>query len=182
MRNDSELVPAVSDRDHVQGPSDAPITLVEYGDYQCPACGQAYPVVKAVQQRLGDRLRFVFRNFPLPQHAHAEHAAEVAEACAAAGGNDAFWTIHDTLYEHQNALDDDSLARYVERAHVDLAQVKAELRHGTPRQHVREDIESGEESGVQGTPAFFVNGMAFDGDWSDAEAFADALSHASAGR
>src|SRR6266852_6276314 len=91
----------VSQRDHQQGPENAPVTLVAYGDYECPYCGQAYPIVKEIQRRLGGRLRFVFRNFPLANaHPHAEHAAEAAET-AAARGEDRFWAMHDRLYEHQ---------------------------------------------------------------------------------
>src|SRR5512132_3360495 len=94
----------VSADDHAQGPPDAPVTLVEYGDYECPHCGRAYPIVRKVQLRLGDRLRFVFRNFPLSEaHPHAEHAAEAAEA---AGTQGKYWEMHDTLFEHQQALGD----------------------------------------------------------------------------
>jgi protein-disulfide isomerase len=106
----AHLTPPVGERDHSQGPADAPVTLVEYGDYECPSCGQAYPIVKALQERLGARLRFVFRNFPLTNaHPHAEHAAEAAEAAAAQGR---FWEMHDRLYERQRALDDAHLARH----------------------------------------------------------------------
>src|SRR5262249_40759922 len=106
----ARLTQPVSERDHIQGPDSAPVTLVEYGDYECPYCGQAYPIVKEVQQRLGDRLRFVFRNFPLTNaHPHAEHAAEAAEAAGAQGQ---FWEMHDSLYEHQSALDDAHLEEY----------------------------------------------------------------------
>src|ERR1041385_65447 len=96
--------------DHIQGPINAPIALVEYGDYECPHCGHLYPIVKAIQERLGDRLCFAFRNFPLANsHPHAEHAAEAAESAAAQGR---FWEMHDLLFENQDALDDDDLARY----------------------------------------------------------------------
>ena len=101
------LTVPVSDRDHDAGPDTAPITLVEYGDYECPHCGAAYPMVKELQRVLGDRLRFVFRNFPLTQiHPHAEHAAESAEA---AGAQDRFWEMHDWLFEHQRHLADAQL-------------------------------------------------------------------------
>src|SRR5690348_14925243 len=104
------LTPPVGQRDHQQGPETAPVTLVEYGDYECPYCGEAYPIVKEIQRRLGERLRFVFRNFPLTQaHPHAEHAAEAAEAASEQGK---FWQMHDTLFEHQQALDDAHLAQY----------------------------------------------------------------------
>src|SRR5438270_13405551 len=106
----AELTMPVTERDHIQGNPNAPLTLLEYGDYECPYCGAAYPIVKEVQRRLGDRLRFVFRNFPLTNaHPHAEHAAETAEAAGAQGK---FWEMHDTLYEHHAALDDADLDRY----------------------------------------------------------------------
>src|SRR5947208_2144249 len=100
----------VGERDHAQGPTEAPVTLVEYGDYECPHCGRAYPIVKQLRQRLGRRLRFVFRNFPLREsHPHAQHAAEAAEAAGAQGK---FWEMHDRLFERQFALDDDYLIEY----------------------------------------------------------------------
>src|SRR6187399_3265378 len=109
-------VPAAG-RDHVQGPADAPITLVEYGDYECPYCGEAHPIVKAIQKRLGNRLCFAFRNFPLvDMHPYAEHAAEAAEA---AGVQDRFWEMHDLLFENQEALDDASLTRYASSLGLD---------------------------------------------------------------
>ena len=105
----NKLTIPVGSRDHIQGLIDAPISLLEYGDYECPACGQAYRVVKAVQQSLGNNLCFAFRNFPLTTiHPHAEHAAEAAEAAAAQGN---FWEMHDLLFENQNALEDEDLAR-----------------------------------------------------------------------
>ena len=95
-------MPVTEDRDHIQGPADAPVTLVEYGDYECPYCGAAYPIVKELQDRLGERLRLVFRNFPITtSHPHAERAAEAAEAAAAQGS---FWQMHDVLYENQKRL------------------------------------------------------------------------------
>src|SRR5262245_29151112 len=94
----------VGNRDHIQGGEDALVTLVEYGDYECPYCGRAYPIVKRLQEELGSRLRFVFRNFPLGEsHPHAQHAAEAAEAAATQGR---FWQMHDLLFEHQGALED----------------------------------------------------------------------------
>src|SRR5262245_57378252 len=113
------------DRDHIQGPTDAPINLVEYGDYECPYCGQAYPVVKAIQARLGDRLCFAFRNFPLTNmHPHAEHAAEAAEA---AGEQGRFWEMHDLLYENQAALDDEDLARFASDLGLDARRLVREV-------------------------------------------------------
>src|SRR5438105_4769541 len=106
----SLTVPVRPERDHIQGSTNAPLTLVEYGDFECPYCGAAYPVVKQIQQNLGDQLCFVFRNFPLSQsHPHAQQAAEAAEAAGAQGH---FWEMHDTLFEHQQALDDADLLQY----------------------------------------------------------------------
>src|ERR1039457_2723710 len=106
----ARLALPVGERDHIQGPANAPVTLVEYGDYECPYCGQAYPIVKQLQERLGNKLRFVFRNFPLStMHPHAEEAAEAAEAAAAHGK---FWEMHDLLYENQEELDSEELVAY----------------------------------------------------------------------
>src|SRR5438046_7228471 len=113
----ARLTLPVSQRDHQQGPETAPVTLVEYGDYECPYCGEAYPIVKEIQRRLGDRLRFVFRNFPLTQsHPHAEHAAEAA---AAAAVQEKCWEMHDSLFEHQEARDDAHLVHYAVAGHLD---------------------------------------------------------------
>src|SRR2546427_13307050 len=107
----------VNDLDHIQGPRTAPVNLVEYGDYECPYTGQAYPIVKEIQTRLGNKLLFVFRNFPLREiHPHAQHAAEAAEAAAAQGK---FWDMHDYLFEHQQVLDDDHLATYANKLALD---------------------------------------------------------------
>src|SRR5258706_1530883 len=104
----SKLALPIGGRDHIQGPIDAPITLLEYGDYECPYCGDAYSVVKAIQERLGDRLCFAFRNFPLVNaHSHAEHAAEAAEAAGVPGQ---YWEMHDTPYDNQTAFDDDDVS------------------------------------------------------------------------
>src|SRR5438034_6182883 len=113
----ANLALPVGQRDHWRGPETAPVTLVEYGDYECPDCGKAYPIVKEIQRRLGDRLRFVFRNFPLTQsHPHAEHAAEAAEAAA---GQEKFWEMYDYLFEHQQALDDAHLVQYAVALNLD---------------------------------------------------------------
>jgi protein-disulfide isomerase len=172
-KNQGELKPAVGASDHAQGPADAPITLVEYGDYECPYCGMAYPIVKRVQARLGNRLRFVFRNFPLSEaHPHAAAAAELAEASASQGK---FWEMHDLLYEHQTSLAPASLQGYVRKLGLDVDALKATLAGGAPHQHVKSDFMSGVRSGVNGTPTFFINGRRFDGDWRDEEIFAAAL-------
>jgi protein-disulfide isomerase len=157
----AKLKPPVGPHDHVQGPAEAPVTLVEYGDYECPYCGEAYPVVKALQKRLGDQMRFVFRNFPLAQaHPHAEHAAEAAEAADAQGK---FWEMHDMLYENQDALEDEDLVRYARALHLDVPRFVKEMESGAHLERVREDFRSGVRSGVNGTPSFFINGARHDG-------------------
>jgi protein-disulfide isomerase len=159
----AQLKPPVSERDHIEGDSQAPVTLVEYGDYECPHCGRAYPIVKEVQRRLGTRLRFVFRNFPLTQmHPHAEHAAEAAESAAAQGK---FWAMHDALFENQHALDDANLLQLAEELGLDGQPFSTDMseHHYAPR--VREDVMSGIRSGVNGTPTFFVNGVRYDDSW-----------------
>ena len=159
----SKLTPPISERDHSRGPADAPVTLVEYGDYECPYCGEAYPIVKALQQRLGDQLRFVFRNFPLSQaHPHAEHAAEAAEA---AGDQDMFWEMHDMLYENQQALEDEDLLRYATALGLDVSRFTRDIAKHGPAGRVREDFRSGVRSGVNGTPSFFINGVRHDGSY-----------------
>jgi protein-disulfide isomerase len=167
------LTKPVGPDDYSSGPDDAPITLVEYGDYECPHCGRAYPIVKAVQKRLGDRLRFVFRNFPLSEsHPHAENAAESAEAAGAQGR---FWQMHDTLFENQEALEDEDLVRYASELRLDVDRFIAELESGEYTSAVAEDFSSGIRSGVNGTPTFFINGERFDGNWTEAGGFSDAL-------
>ena len=169
------LQPPVSDRDHSQGPAGAPVTLVEYGDYECPSCGAAYPIVKAIQEELGDRLRFVFRNYPLDEpHPHAVHAAEAAEAAAA---QDRFWEMHDTLFEHQRALDDRHLLKYAVALDLDVNRFETDLSDHAFADRVREDIASGDRSGVRGTPTFYVNGRRFDDSW-DYDTLLDALERA----
>ncbi len=158
-----KLVLPVSQRDHVRGPANAPVTLVEYGDYQCPYCGMAYPIVEQIRRQLGDGLRFVFRNFPLTEvHPHAEHAAEIAEAAAA---HNKFWEMHDMLYEHQDALDDLHLAQYATLVGLPAAEVKRALAQHAYQDRVREDFMSGVRSGVNGTPTFFINGVRHDGGY-----------------
>jgi protein-disulfide isomerase len=151
----------IPDRDHIQGPVDAPMKLVEYGDYECPYCGEAYPVVKAIQKRLGQRLCFAFRNFPLSNsHPHAEHAAEAAEA---AGQQGHFWEMHDLLYQNQDALEDEDLARYASDLGLDARRLIGEIQSEAHVTRIREDFRSGARNGVNGTPSFFINGMRYDG-------------------
>ena len=173
----AHLAVPVSERDHTQGPATAPVTLVEYGDYECPYCGQAYLIVKETQLRLGDRLRFVFRNFPLTNaHPHAQHAAETAEAAAAQGK---FWEMHDYLYEHQQALDDRHLLEAAEQVGLDAARFWQEIEAHSYAARVREDFLGGVRSDVNGTPSFFINGLRHD-DSYDTETLLAALERASA--
>jgi protein-disulfide isomerase len=153
-------VPVDEGRDHVQGPADAAVTLVEYGDYECPYCGAAYPIVKEVQARMGDRLRFVFRNFPITtSHPHAEQAAEAAESAAA---QERFWEMHDVLYENQRHLEDEDLRAYAEQVGLDVERFGKELAEHVHAARVREDFMSGVRSGVNGTPTFYINGLRHD--------------------
>ena len=168
-------VPVSEDRDHIQGPADAAVTLVEYGDFECPYCGGAYPIIKEVQARMGDRLRFVFRNFPIStSHPHAEQAAEAAEAAA---GQGRFWQMHDLLFENQRRLRDQDLRAYAEQAGLDLQQFDTELAEHVHAARVREDFMSGVRSGVNGTPTFFINGVRYDGSY-EVEALLAALDRA----
>jgi protein-disulfide isomerase len=156
-------MPVDTKRDHIQGPETAPITLVEYGDYECPYCGQAYPIIKEIQESLADRLRFVFRNFPMAQvHPYAENAAEAAEAAGAQGK---FWEMHDYLYENQQALEDENLEEYASLIGLELTKFNQEMSLHAYAGRVREDFMSGVYSGVNGTPTFFINGIRYDGSW-----------------
>lgn len=161
MDASATLTQPVSARDHAEGPADAPLTLVEYGDYQCPYCGAAYPVVKRLQKTLGKKLRFVFRNFPLTQsHPYALIAAEAAEAAALQGK---FWEMHDLLYEQQALLEPDIIPQWGERLGLDLEKLGNDISHGVVEERIKEDRQSGIRSGVNGTPTFFINGARFDG-------------------
>lgn len=149
------------ERDHIQGSPEGPIALLEYGDYECPACSEAHPIVKAIQRQLGDDLCFAFRNFPLTNaHPHAEHAAEAAEA---AGMQGSFWPMHDVLFENQDALEDDDLAEYAATLGLDEVRLIREVLSGAYAGRVREDFKSGVRAGVNGTPTFFINGERYDG-------------------
>ncbi len=168
----ARLVVPVDAHDHVQGLPSAAATLLEYGDYECPFCEQAHQVVRTLQARLGPRLRFVFRQFPLTEiHARALPAAEAAEAAGAQGR---FWEMHDLLFEHQSALRDADLPRYAHRLGLDLPRFVTEVAEHTHHPRIREDLMSGVRSGVNGTPTFFINGLRHDGRW-DVDALSDAL-------
>lgn len=156
----SQLKPDVGSADHAQGSLQAPLVLVEYGDFQCPYCGEQYPQIKAVQAAIGEDLCFVFRHFPLAEaHPHAEHAAELTEAADTVGK---FWEMHDRLYEHQSALDDRSLAGHAQALGLDeaLFQTVLDEEYGG---RVRHDFLTGVRSGVNGTPSLFINGERYDG-------------------
>lgn len=173
------LARKVSGDDHVMGRADAPVTLVEYGDFECEFCGRAYPIVKSLQRTLGDRMRLVFRHFPLREaHAHAQHAAEASEAASALGGNRAFWAMHDQLFEHQDALEDDELLQYAAIIGLDARAVDEALSEETYAPQVRASFRSGVRSGVNGTPTFFINDERYDGSWMNEREFAAALTDA----
>jgi protein-disulfide isomerase len=158
------LAPPVTDLDHAQGDASASVTLIEYGDFECPSCGRAYPVLKRVKARMGSRLRFIFRHFPLAEnHPHAEHAAEASESVATLGGKPAFWSMHDQLFENQRALEDDALARYADESGVDGRAVLEDLAEGTYTQYVRDSLVKGARAGVNGTPTLFIDGIRYDG-------------------
>ena len=161
MINKAHLRLPYPERDHIQGTIDAPIALLEYGDYECPFCGEAQPIVKEIQRRLGDDLCFAFRHFPLANvHPHAEHAAEAAEACGAQG---AFWPMHEILFANQDTLDDESLAQYAAALGLDETRVLQEVISNAHADRIREDFRSGVRAGVNGTPCFFINGQRYDG-------------------
>lgn len=154
---------SVTADDHMEGSADAPLTLVEYGDYQCPYCGMAYPIVKQVQKHFGRKLRFVFRNFPLTEaHPLAESAAETAEF---AGAHGKFWDAHDLLYENQERLGPEFYEALAKKLGFSAASLGEALRNGTYRARIRADFTGGVRSGVNGTPAFYINGERHDASY-----------------
>lgn len=176
MRQSSEsrLRLPVGDRDHRQGPVNAPVTLVEYGDYQCPYCGEAYPIVKQIQKVLGDQLQFVFRNFPLTT-VHPD-AAQAAEAAESAGAQGKFWEMHDAIYEHQQDLSTAGLLTLGLSVGLDEATLKNDLATARFEDRVYEDFMGGARSGVNGTPTFFINDLRYDGSW-DFDSMVSVLRH-----
>ncbi|SEE89881.1 Protein-disulfide isomerase [Burkholderia sp. WP9] len=167
----SHLSAPVGSLDHIEGAFGAPVTLIEYGDFECPYCGAMYGVIKAVQQAMGPQLRFVFRHFPLTDmHAHALHAAQFSEAAATQGK---FWEAHDILYENQTALSDTDLARYAAQLGLHARDLAAAF-EGTYDGRIQHDFDSGLRSGVNGTPTLFINGQRYDGE-RDAETLLEAL-------
>ena len=159
------LKPIVNDNDHTQGNQDADLVIVEYGDYQCPHCGAAYPVLQKMMRQFGDQLKFVFRNFPLSEmHAYARPAALAAEA---AGLQGKFWEMHDAIFEHQRYLDDQLLLTLAEKLGLNMHQFAGDLKQPALADKIDADFESGVRSGVNGTPSFFINGNKFDGGAED---------------
>jgi protein-disulfide isomerase len=153
----------VTAEDHAQGPESALVSLVEYGDYECPDCVRAFPIVKQIQKYFGKRLRFVFRNFPLSKiHPHAESAAEAAEFAGAQGK---FWEMHDLLLENQDRLGGVLYLELAQELDLDAAALLEALEDGTYRGRVRADVTAGMRSGVHGTPTFFINGRRHDGPY-----------------
>ena len=158
------LVVPVDDRDHVLGPEDAPVTLVEYGDYQCPYCARAHPIVQELLRRRTNLIRFAYRHFPLISiHPYAEPAAEVAEAAGARGR---FWPVHDWLFANQDRLSPVTLIAALVGMGLDGEAIAGELRDHDFLDKVQSDFVSGVRSGVNGTPTFFINGMRYEGGHS----------------
>jgi protein-disulfide isomerase len=156
-----DLLVPVAAQDHVQGPDTAPVTLVEYADYECPYSGIAYHVIKGVQRELGGQLRFVYRNFPLREiHPHAQHAAEAAEAAANQGR---FWEMHDYLFEHQRALDDEHLYQHATALGLETDLFDHDMTQHSFAGKIERDLLDGVQSGVRGTPTFFINGVRYEG-------------------
>ncbi|PZF74934.1 DsbA family protein [Taibaiella soli] len=163
------LRPPVSADDHSSGKNDAPIELVEYGDYECPHCGRAYPILQKLQHKMGDDLRFIFRNFPLAEmHPHAIMAATAAEAAALQGK---FWEMHDIIFEHQQELSGHALIDFAEQLKLDVNKFANDIRSQALADKVEEDFESGMRSGVNGTPTFFINGVKYEGSWEDEDLY-----------
>jgi protein-disulfide isomerase len=155
-----ELAAPVNAVDHILGPSHAALTLVEYGDFECPNCKQAAPTVKLLLERFSDRVRLVFRHFPLEEvHPHALTAALAAEA---AGGQGKFWHMHDLLFENQSHLKPRQLRAYAAKLDLDMVRYDADMADELYLQRVREHIDSGSQSGVRATPTFFINGKVQD--------------------
>ena len=171
----SQLTAPVSERDHVEGRDDARVTLVEYGDFECPSCGQAYVTIKQAQRAFGPNLRFVFRHFPLrSSHPHALEAAKTAEAAAAQGR---FWPMHDRLFQHQTRLDSESLVEHARALGLDLDRFRSDVQGRDVEARISEDLSTGNSSEVRGTPSLFLNGERYDGP-RDRRSLIDALARA----
>ncbi len=168
----NKLTISPNKNDHSQGEENAPVTLVQYGDFECPYCGQAYPIIKELQKLEKNSLLFIFRNFPLSQvHPHSIHAALAAEAAAKQGK---FWEMHDMLYENQQALEDHDLLMYAKELGLDINKFEEDIKSETIEKRVEDDFMSGIRSGVNGTPTFFINGIRYDGSY-ELSALQDAI-------
>jgi protein-disulfide isomerase len=175
----SKLSVPVNSEDHRQGQEAAECVLVEYGDYECPTCGEAYPIVKRLQKHFGKRLLLVFRNFPLSQmHPHAESAAETAEF---AGSNDKFWEMHDLLFENQDHLEDSLFVELTQELHLVPAKLQDALENKVFQPRVQTDFAGGVRSGVNGTPTFFLNDQRHNGAF-DFDSLVDAIERATTSR
>jgi protein-disulfide isomerase len=176
FKNDGNfLTEPVNDKDHSLGPSNAPITIVEYGDYECPDCLNAVPIVQEVRQSLGDRVRFVFRHFPRSAiHPHASVAAETAEA---AGDQGKFWEMHVALFQHQKELGEIDFSHLALKLGLEIYRFETSRSQEKHRRRIKADYEGGQRSGVQKTPTFFINGRRYDGP-NDAKAILAAANSA----
>jgi len=160
---DARLSASITSDDHVQGPIDAAVTLVQYGDYECPYTRRSTWVVQAIQQQLGDQLRFVYRNFPLTEiHPHALHTAFAAEAADAQGK---FWEMHNYIFHHQHTLEDADLEQFAGAVGLDMQRFAQDMAQRPFARRIEEDFQSGLRSGVHGTPTFFINGVLYPGSW-----------------
>ena len=159
------LKPSVSATDHTQGNLESDLVIVEYGDYQCPYCGAAYPVLKELMKEFGSQVKFVFRNFPLSEmHQYARIAAIAAEAANLQGK---FWEMHDAIYENQRDLNENLLMKLAQELHLNIPQFEKNMESSKLAEKVDSDFESGVMSGVNGTPSFFINGNKFNGGAED---------------
>ena len=157
----AKLTPPINKNDHVHGHPDALVTLVEYGDYQCPHCGAAFPIIKQIQKAFAKNLRFAFRHFPL-SNVH-EYAFPAAIAAEAAGRQGKFWEMHDMIYEGQSMLSKNALLEFAKEVGLNIPTFKLDLLDQTLVKKVESDFESGMRSGVNGTPSFFINGEKYNG-------------------
>ena len=165
----SQLILAVNSSDHVSGNPEASVELVEYGDYECPYCGNAYPIVKDIQQRFGNELKFVFRNFPLRKiHPNAFDAAMATEA---AGVQHKFWEMHDLVFENQKFLNRENIFQFARQISLDLERFQEDMQQKKLADKIEKDFETGLRSGVNRTPTFFINGEKYEGSYNRDELF-----------
>ncbi|HEX3356569.1 MAG TPA: DsbA family protein [Tepidisphaeraceae bacterium] len=161
QKSDDILHLPVSEYDHIRGQADAPLTLLEYGDYECPDCEHAAPIVDRLRKEFGDRLRFVFRHFP--NSAIHTHASEAAQAAEAAGAQGKFWEMHDVLYKHQKDLADHDITHFGLLVGAEIYRFQSDLSSSRFAARVAQDYDSGLKNGVNGTPTFFINGQRYRG-------------------